>query len=174
MRYVTAIVTAIVLLVAMPVTAGSVTTIDALPLRENILSVDHEWIGPDLTSTGLKLALGKQEADWGEMALLGGAIGKRWYVASHDTPARQIYTGGYLFGQQVRTVNVEGTESQTVVGIISELGVRLQTRLGPTIDIGPVATIPVYGHTIYPDGEIDDLRFPPILTNWKVGLGFSW
>lgn len=174
MRYVAALLVALVVVAAVPVAAERVTTIDVMPLRENILSLDHEWIGSNLTSTGIKLALGRQVLDADEMTLLGGAIGRRWYIAAQDNPARKVYTGGHLFGQQIKTENQGGTETHSAVGIISELGFKVRTRLGATIDVGPTVTVPVYTRAAYPDGEVDESFLAPIATNWKIGVGFSW
>lgn len=174
MRYVTAILVAMVLVTPLPVAAERVTSIDGMALRENVLSLDHEWIRPNSTSAAIKVALGRQVVDTSEMTLLGGAIGKRWYIGAPENSARSIYAGTYLYGQQVRTVDGSEVESQTALGAISELGFRVKTRFGPTLDMGPAVTIPVYARANYPDGEIADVRFPAITTSWKVGLGISW
>ncbi|MGI6609475.1 MAG: hypothetical protein ACOX4G_03060 [Limnochordia bacterium] len=176
MRYVAALLIALVLFSAVPVAAERVTTIDAIALRENILSLDHEWIRSDLTSTGIKLAAGQQSGDSGEMTLLGGALGKRWYVAAPGNTAQRAYAGGYVFGQHIVLDDGVKTGSQTAVGLVSELGFKVRTRLGATIDVGPVVTIPVYAKAVYPDGEVEttDVRFTPITNTWKLGVGFSW
>lgn len=176
MRYVAALLVALALFAAVPVAAERVTTIDAIALRENILSVDHEWMRPNQTSIGVKLAAGQQLGDSGEMTLLGAGLGKRWYVAAPSNEAHKAYAGGYLFGQHITLDNGLGVGAQTAVGLISELGFKVKTRRGATIDVGPVVTIPVYTKAVYPDGDVEvtDVRFTPITNTWKLGLGFSW
>ena len=174
MRYIATVLVAFTLFAAIPAAAERVTTIDTIALRENILSVDHEWVR-DLTSVGIKLAAGRQIADTGELTLLGGGIGKRWYVASDDHKHR-AYAGGYLFGQHISLDDGQDVGSQSAIGLISELGFQVKTRWGATIDFGPVVTIPVYAQAVYPDGDIEttDFRYTPITNTWKIGVGFSW
>ncbi|MGI6083327.1 MAG: hypothetical protein ACOYEP_10685 [Limnochordia bacterium] len=175
MRYVATVLVAFVLFAVAPAAAERVTTIDTIALRENVLSVDHEWVR-DLTSVGIKLAAGRQTADSGELTLLGGGIGKRWYVAAPGNENHRAYAGGYLFGQHISLDDGQDVGSQSAIGLISELGVKVKTRWGATIDVGPVVTIPVYAQAVYPDGDVEttDFRYTPITNTWKIGVGFSW
>jgi hypothetical protein len=194
MKSIIVIVAAVAIFTAGPAMAAEKSvSIDGIALRENVISLDHEWMGPGHVSTNLKLALGKQKVEDADMSLLGLAIGKRGYISSPEYPAVSLYAGGYLYGQTVSASVLEMSEDQaqpsaqvpvsqtprfterrSSVGLMSDLGLKFRAAKNLTLEVGPEVTVPFVIHRSNSDGQSETQRFPSIATNWRLGLGYTW